>query len=129
LVAHLDSTDDRISHRLEQVLHFEAAATVSDVVDPVVDRLLNVLEVVAERALAVLDNVNGLVGRPVDVVCALVVDADGDVVGAWVGGLCFRKPFRGFAVEYSLSLPWDTGRVLEHPAKNRFSRPPCASTL
>jgi len=90
LVAHPDSADDCVSHRLEQVLHVEAAATVGDVVDPVVDRLLDDLEVVADGALAVLDNVNGLVGRPVDVVCALVVDTDGDVVGAWVGGLCFE---------------------------------------
>jgi len=79
----------------------EAAATVGDVVDPVVDCLLDVLEIVADGALTVLDNVNGLVGRPVDVVCALVVDADGDVVGAWVGSLKLPKPFRGFAVECS----------------------------
>lgn len=69
------------------------AAFGGDVLDPVVDALVDRLEVVAVGTVAVVDDVDGLVGGSVDVVCVFGVDANENVVWSGVSATASRNRF------------------------------------
>lgn len=85
-----------------------------DVLDPVVDALVVRLEVVASGSVGIVDDVDGFVGGSVDVVCALGVDADENVVRSVVSATASRNGFGGVRL-YT--------HMLVRPARGR-----CATT-
>ncbi|AGB37111.1 hypothetical protein Natoc_1288 [Natronococcus occultus SP4] len=96
-----------------EVLGCEAAFGF-DVLDPVVDALVVRLEVVASGSVGIVDDVDGFVGGSVDVVCALGVDADENVVRSVVSATASRNGFGGVRL-YT--------HMLVRPARGR-----CATT-
>lgn len=85
-----------------------------DVFDPVVDTLIDGVEVVAMGAITVGDDVDGFICGTVEVMCVLGIDADEKVVWSMVGTTVSRNRFVGLRL-YT--------HVLVGPARGR-----CAST-